>query len=189
MSQSRRSFDRVPCPLCGHVFDLEQAWDDADGRRFVELLTQLPAPAVRPFYNYLKLFKPAHQSLRWNKVLKLAQELAPMIHAAKITRNGIDYVVPVAHWVQVMDDLVRNRPKGLALPLKGHGYLLSILANQADKQAAIQEAEREQQKRNRGRSGADTGPVSVAEIVKPKPKAAPKKPKSKPPADWKGTVK
>lgn len=177
-------FDRVPCPLCGHIFDLEQAWDDADGRRFVELLTQLPGPVIRPFYNYLKLFKPAKQSLRWNKVLKLAQELAPMIHAAKITRSGIDYTVSVAHWAQVMDDLVRNRPKGLALPLKSHGYLLSILANQADKQAAIQEEQQEQSKRNRSKTGPDTGPKPVAGYVKPKPD----KPKSKPPADWKGAL-
>lgn len=182
------------------LFDLEMAMDSVDGKQFVELLTSLPPTAIRPVFNYLKLFKPKKQVLSWAKALKLLNELAPMIKAARIKRNGMDYVIPLAHWERVLMDLVYDRPTSLAMPLKSHGYLLTILAAQAEKQAAIAE----QQKRNRSGAAAARQPmetepsISFAElqalaaqkeherIGAPKvgTPITPTKLKSSPPANW-----
>lgn len=178
--------DRISCPHCGSVFALEQALDDADARRFYELLSKLPPTLIRPYLRYLKLFKPAKQVLKWHKMLVVTQELAPMVHAAQITRNKLLYTVPLDHWVGVMTQLVNHPPETLSLPLKGNGYLLSILANQADKQAAIQEEKLEQQRRNRGASGADKGLQPAAAVILPPAAVKPKEPAEprKPPDNW-----
>lgn len=180
----KSAIDRVLCPACGALFDLEQAWDDVDGRRFVQLLTELPPAVIRPFYNYLKLFKPVKQSLRWHKVLSLAQELAPMINRAVIKRNGIDYAVPVPMWVEALGGLVRNRPENLSLPLKGHGYLLTILANQVEKAAHIDEREVDKRRQQRAGAAHQPGVSAFADYV---PQALAKT--SKPPVGWKGDLK
>lgn len=182
---------QIPCPSCGMLFDLEVALDSVDGKQFVELLTSLPPTAIRPVFNYLKLFKPKKQVLSWAKAYRLLQPLAPMIKAARIKRGGIDYVIPLAHWERVLMDLVNDRPASLELPLKSHGYLLSILAAQAEKQAALQEEKIEQQKRNRSgaavtRQAPDTETsISFAELqTMAKQKEQERKAPSKPPANW-----
>lgn len=183
--------DRIICPHCGSVFALEQALDDADARRFYELLTKLPPTIIRPYLRYLKLFKPAKQVLKWHKMLVVTQELAPMIQAAQITRNKLLYTVPLDHWVSVMTQLVTNPPETLALPLKGNGYLLTILANQADKQAALQEEQFEQRRRNRGANGAEQGLQPVSEIMLPPAQVLPKASTTprKPPENWRKQTK
>jgi hypothetical protein len=128
----------VPCPHCGSTIDLEIAWNDLDGRKFVELLMNLPPVVVQPLYRYLKLFKPPMQSLRWSRILSLAEELAPLIKAAEIQRNKISYRVPAAEWAAVLTYLVETPPATLTKPLKSNGYLLSILADRAAKAATIQ---------------------------------------------------
>lgn len=176
---------RIICPQCNNTFDLQQAWDDADGRRFAELLTQLPPSIIRPFFNYLKLFKPRKRALSWARALKLTQELAPMIHAAQITRNGMLYVIPLPLWESAMQSMLHS--KTLSLPLESHGYLLEILAKTADKQAAIQEYAFEEQKRQglhrrRQAQQIDQGLQPLSTVL------SPKKPKSTPPADWQGVL-
>lgn len=180
---------QIPCPSCGMLFDLEVAMDSVDGKQFVELLTSLPPTAIRPVFNYLKLFKPKKQVLSWAKALKLLSELAPMIKAARIKRGGIDYVIPLAHWEQALMQLVNDRPTSLALPLKSHGYLLSMLAAQAEKQAAIQEEKTEQHKRSGAaitRQPLEAEPsISFAELqALAAEKQQQRKPSSKPPANW-----
>lgn len=178
------SFNLIPCPFCGQVFALEQAWEDVDGRRFIALITALPAPVIKPLYRYFKLFKPEKQALRWSRVLKLAQELAPMIDAAEVKRNGISYVVPVAAWENALNNLVENTPPSLKLPLAKNAYLLSILANEAEKGAAIKEknVDKQRSERTRTREGAQKGMQGAAKLFKPPPA----KSKSKPPANWRG---
>jgi len=184
--------DRIPCPHCSRVFALEQALDDMDGRKFFELFIKLPPTVMRPYLSYIGLFRPKKQVLKWRKILVLTEELAPMILKAQVTRNRMDYRIPLEQWAATMTDLVTNTPKTLELPLKGHGYLLSILANQAEKHAALQEEKVEQQKRNRGASGADEGLKPIAEVLyepKPAPKPTEKQTPSQPPEGWRNDIK
>lgn len=177
---------RINCPSCGNSFDLQQAWDDEDARRFVELLINLPHPLTRPFFSYLKLFKPKKQALRWSRVLSISRELEPMIKSLSVTRNGIKHAVPLALWESGLNEMLNKST--LTLPLANHGYLLEMLANQANKFAAIQEAELEEQRRNglhRPRSAVqvNSGLQSVNTVINKETFK-----KSTPPANWKGAL-
>lgn len=137
----------VHCPSCSSGFDLMQAWDDEDARKFTALIVNLPPKAIKPCFRYLTLcFKPPKQALRWSKLLKLAQELAPMITDAQVKRNGTIYRVPLDQWVAKLTDLVESPPSNLVLPIKNHAYLLQILANQAEQGAGKAESKAEADK-------------------------------------------
>jgi hypothetical protein len=174
---------RVICPQCGNVFDLQQAWDDEEARRFVDLLSNLPPSLVKPFYCYIKLFKPSKQVLRWGRVIKIARELEPMIKEGYVLRNGSRFPVSTSMWEAAFNEMVGKN--SLTLPLANHGYLLEMLAKQANKVAAIHEEELEV-KRRQGLHRAsntvkqDKGLQPVAAVVA--------KPKSLPPVDWQGAL-
>lgn len=167
---------RVTCPACGAQYDLEAAISDADARRFADLVASLHPRVARPLIQYLALFRPSKTGMRWSRMLSLAQELAPMIHAASITRNGTAYAAPLELWESALRHLA-DRPPGLKLPLKTHGYLLEIIAGQAEKAAARTESEREQQRRRISgqRSG---GPARVGSLISEPPRRTP------PPPGW-----
>jgi hypothetical protein len=124
------------CPNCRFKFELEQAIQEVEGRQFVELLMSLPSPVQRSLYNYIKLFTPEKQAMTWGKALKALKELAPLIKEAQIRRNKVTYSIPVPVWVSALSYLVETPPATLTLPLKGNGYLLSVLVAQADKAVA-----------------------------------------------------
>jgi len=155
----------VSCPECGAHFSLQHAMENADGRRFIGLLSEVQPMIVRPLIRYLTLFKPVKQGMRWSRMYTLALELVPMIKEAQVKHNGSSYVVPPQKWADTMLDLVENMPATLRLPLKSHGYLITILAGDAESAAAKQEQKHIEQTRNRGRIGFNNGPVPVSTIV------------------------
>ncbi len=156
----------LTCPECGAEFGLTQAMQDRDGRMWVNLIKDLPPVTIKPLIHYLYLFKPVKRGLTWKRKLKLTKELAPMLKAAQVERNGLTYAVPPSQWAEAMTTLVDTPPATLKLPLKGHGYLLSILAGNAEKAAAANEREAEDRKRHRQQEGVQAGAQSVAEIMK-----------------------
>jgi len=162
----------LSCPECAAKFDLGQAMEDADARRLMDLIKDIQPLVIRPYFRYLKLFKPQKQGLRWSKMLTLTKELAPMIKDAQIKHNHAMYAVPPTAWAEAMNDLVDNPPATLKLPLKGHGYLLSILAAKAEKVAAKEERKTEERKQ-RPREGVEQQPNQVSNVIK---KAKPKMP-------------
>lgn len=152
---------KATCPACGSAFDLDAAVSDADARRFVDLVAGLEPRVAKPLIQYLALFRPTKTGMRWSRMLSLAQEIDPMIRAARVRRNGIDYAVPQDIWAAALA-MLADRPKNLSLPLKSHGYLLEILANQAEKIAAKAESETETRKRA-GRAGEHRDPARIGE--------------------------
>lgn len=142
------------CPSCGAHLDIAAAVNDADGRRFVELMRQVPGPLVRPLLGYLYLFRPPKTALRWSRMVSLTQELLPMIQSARIEHGHARYVAPVAVWAEHMTALADNPPASLRLPLKSHGYLLSIMAGACEKAAARAEQRDIERKRNAGAAAA-----------------------------------
>ena len=155
----------VSCPECGAHFSLLHAMEDADGRRFIGLLSDAQPVVVRPLIRYLALFKPARQGMRWSRMYSLAMELVPMIKAAEVKHNGNTYTVPPQKWADTMLALVETPPKSLRLPLKSHGYLISILAGDAESVAAKAEQKDIEQKRNRGQIGLNKGPAQISTVV------------------------
>lgn len=131
------------CPHCRHKFELEQAFQEVDGRKYVNLLTTIPPTLIRPLHNYVQLFTPAKQAMTWTKALRVLKELVPMIKEGQVKCNKATYTTPVKVWVAALTYLVETPPASLTLPLKGNGYLLSVLVAQAEK-AQIVEAEQKE---------------------------------------------
>lgn len=141
---------KVVCPCCAAEYDLDVAINEANARRFMALLREFPAAFIGPLIQYLRLHKPAKSALTWTKMLKVSRELAPMVSGARVVRNGSTWVAPVDLWVSCAEGLVNNPPGDLRLPLKGNGYLIAIVAGQAEKAAAAAENDRERERRRRG---------------------------------------
>jgi hypothetical protein len=152
---------KVTCPACGSGFDLDAAVSDADARRFADLVAGLEPRVAKPLIAYLALFRPEKTGMRWSRMLSLAEELLPMIREARVRRNGTVYAVPLDAWAAALG-MLADRPKNLTLPLKSHGYLLEILANQAEKTAARAETETEERKRT-ARTGERGDPARIGE--------------------------
>ena len=131
-------------------------------REAVMTALQLPAPLGKALVQYLALFRPAQRQLSFDRVNSLLGELLPMIQSGKIERNGRLWAAPVESWRQGIEEMLAKRGS-LTLPLKGHGYLLTIIAGYADKIEARAEAQAEERQRS-GRAVAAVGaPVVVAE--------------------------
>jgi len=174
---------KVTCPACGAQYDLIAAINDTDARRFMALVSGLHPQVARPLIQYLGLFRPKKSGMRWSRMLSLARELEPMIREARITRNGISYVVPLDAWADALQYLA-DRPPGLKLPLKTHGYLLEILAGRAEKAAAKKEAEHEAQRRRRATPTArQNGPAQVGKLIEETTQ------RSMPPPGWADCVR
>ena len=140
----------VSCPACLHEFDLEQARNDNDWRDLVHIIMHLPESIHRPLWQYLGLFQ-GKQQIRSIKMVRIVKEIAPMINSARLQRNKVEYVVTAQQFAQAMSYLVDARPESLVLPLKSNGYLLGMLANQAEQTLAKAEQKREEHLRNRPR--------------------------------------
>lgn len=150
------------CPHCRHKFELEQAFQEVDGRKYVELLTGLPPTLVRPVHNYIQLHTPAKQALTWTKALNQLKELAPLIKEGAITRNKVTYSVPVSVWLSALTYLTDTPPATLTLPLKNNGYLLTVLVAQAEKAVTDKEEQAAQAKQ----AEKDYANRKVAETVR-----------------------
>lgn len=145
---------QLNCPACGATFSLDVIIGHDGARDAVLVALQLPAPLGKSLIQYIALFRPAQRALSMDRLAKLLNELLPMISKAQIERNGTHYAAPVAYWQQALDDMVAQRSK-LTLPLKSHGYLLTIIAGYAEKTAAKAERQNEQ--------GRKYGEVAVCE--------------------------
>jgi hypothetical protein len=154
---------KTSCPACACVFGLDAGVSDADGRRFAELVAGLDPRVAKVLIQYLALFRPAKTGLRWSRALALAQELEPMIRQARVSRKGTTYAVPLELWAGALS-MLADRPKNLTLPLKTHGYLLEILANQAEKIAVKNETQTEQQKRRPAHDFIKQGDAALKNI-------------------------
>lgn len=149
---------RLTCPGCGAVGSLELFCSDVDARAFAASMGKVSPVLARPITEYLSLFRPAKRVLTLPRARKLLDELLPMIEAGSIRRHGRDWMVSIAAWQAALDQMVAGRDK-LTLPLKTHGYLLEILAGDANRQEAQAENERERERQRR--TGAGPQPTTA----------------------------
>lgn len=163
----------IQCPYCGKDVDVIQGMEMLAGNEWTALIQGLPNSTIGIVLRYLELHKPAKQELRWSRRLSLTQELIPLIKAAQVKRNGITYAAPIAAWESAMLQLVGNRPETVVLPLKGNGYLISMVAGKAE--AKLAQAESETERKRQNRAHIDNGPQTAAAVMKP-------------PDGWKGAL-
>lgn len=147
---------KLSCPACGAVASLDVLLGNEGARDAVMAAMQLPAPLGGQMIRYIALFRPAQRQLSLDRVANLINELLPMILEAKIERNGRLWNAPLDYWKMGMDDMLAKRDK-LTLPLKGHGYLLTIIEGYNLKAESKQETQREDSRS--GRTGV-TSPAA-----------------------------
>jgi hypothetical protein len=162
---------RLTCQACGAVISLDAALGHEGAREAVQIALQLPAQLGKLLIQYVGMFRPAQRQLSMDRLASLLGELLPMVDAGKIERGGRTYSAPAPYWQQAIEEMLAKRDQ-LTLPLKSHGYLLTIIAGYADKA----EAKQEQQKEERKRHGAistkatkvvrGTAPVKLTEHLK-----------------------
>lgn len=147
---------KITCPHCTEEFSLREARTDQQWRELITLLAKLPRDVHQAFLQYAELFKPAKQkTVRSGTLLKLMKELLPLIEAQQIERHRTHYTVDYATWARAMQYLF-DRKDTMQLPLKGNGYLLEMLANNAEKreaQAERQQMQKQQYAHNRPSTG------------------------------------
>lgn len=145
------------CPVCGAELDLSTVFSAHVDQQALERLVNAGFPIGSYLLRYVALHKPPKQTLTIRKKLKLLGELLPDLERQAITRTGRDWVAPKANWALAIDQMVSTAQAGrLDLPLKGHGYLHSVLQGMADKAEAAQERQAESDKR-----GLTTATVQV----------------------------
>lgn len=132
------------CPCCQAVFPIEAALNDLAGRQAIVEAFRL-TPFGDLLLGYIKLFTPPKRALSNLRMVKLLEELLPMIRAAKIERNGRIWSAPQEYWRMALGEMIDKRDK-LTLPLKSHGYLLAIIEGYSNKAEAKQEAQTEARK-------------------------------------------
>lgn len=138
---------RLTCQACGAVISLDAALGHEGAREAVQIALQLPAPIGKLLVQYVALFRPPKRQLSMDRLASLLGELLKMVDAGKVERNGRTYSAPTAYWQQAIEDMLAKR-ESLTLPLKSHGYLLTIIAGFADKAEAQAEQKSEDQKRH-----------------------------------------
>lgn len=168
---------QIQCPACSESFSLREARKDVEWRSFCDLLVKLPKDVQVPLLHYLELFKPAkQQSVRSTTMLKLANELLPMIQSQGISRNGRHYEVSYSVWGSAMMYL-SDRRKTLTLPLKGNGYLLETIAQNEERKEAKAEQAHIEKHRHAIRQGEMQSSQQMAESIAPTPTVVPASPK------------
>lgn len=151
------------CPHCQRPVDLLAAVDHEDGVVFLERLARLPAPALKPVLRYLALFAPPGRAPSWGRLLRLLEGLVEPLTRGELRRDGKLYAAPLDTWLRAMTRLVDEPPKGLALPLRSHGYLAEMIAGQAQRvSAATEQARIDSQRRRPSPPPGDAAAASPA---------------------------
>ncbi len=139
----------LTCPVCGTELGLDHLFVDADNRTAVERLIKAALPIGGRLLQYARLFAPAKTRLTQRKQVRIILQLLPDLERGAITHRGRDWVVPLATWAQGIDQMLASRDAGkLDLPMKGHGYLYTILVSLADKVEAAAEVQAESARRS-----------------------------------------
>lgn len=139
----------LSCPTCGTELDVATLFAHADDQRAFARLASVSIPLGARVLQYITLFTPPKTRLTAAKKIKLLLQLLPDLERQAITHKGRDWAAPLAAWAQAMDQMLASRDAGrLELPMKGHGYLYSVLAGMADRHEATAEAQAEAARRN-----------------------------------------
>lgn len=129
---------KLSCPRCGGMTHLDLMVMDGCARQVVALAAQMPAEISKRLMLYLSLHVSGSRGLPWDRAEKLMAELVEGIQAARVTRNRHTWSAPLSYWSQALDEVLDHRER-LTLPLKGNGYLLSIVGAIAEKSASREE--------------------------------------------------
>lgn len=146
---------RITCPCCQADFPIEAGINDVEARNAIKRAFSL-TPIGGQLLAYVQLFKPESRVMQMAKLTRLLDELVAMIRSGQIRHNGTLYPAPQSYWEDAINQMLDNRQQ-LKLPMKTHGYLLSIIAGYADKAAS--RAEKQAEARKIGGATHDATPL------------------------------
>lgn len=153
---------KLKCAACGASASLDVMITHDGARESLVIAFEMPAPIGKLLVQYLALHRPKERDLSFDRVATLLGPLLLMIQAGQIEHKKKTWPAPLGAWLAAMEQTLIQRDK-LTLPLKGHGYLLSIIAGMGEKAAAEAETRREDQRQNSDRphrSGPSTVDIS-----------------------------
>jgi hypothetical protein len=120
---------RLTCSCCGAHGSIELFTSDELARRFSELLSELPAGlSASVARRYIALFRPKQRGLSWDRACALMGEVKHMAETGGVWLNNQRYPASPNLLTVAMQQML-DKPAGLVLPLKTHGYLLTIIAS------------------------------------------------------------
>lgn len=157
----------VSCPVCASVFPLEAGVNEADALRFAALIAETPKPVQKYLKDYIVLFKPLKRGLTWSRRLDLLQEIVMLTTAGVIEHRKRRYGCSPELWAQGMREMLAHIDR-LELPMKGHGYLVSIVAARAaatERSSAADEHATEEARRRPYREGEQRGPQPIGNVL------------------------
>jgi len=119
---------KTRCPCCGTTLSLDALVAHDGARDALNAAFKVSGELGAAIIKYLGLFRSETRELSLDRVSKLLNELVPDIQAQRILHDRRTYDAPVAAWVWAIDQVLTARSQGrLKTPLKGHGYLYTIL--------------------------------------------------------------
>ena len=151
---------RLTCSACGAHGSIELFTADAEARSALAQAAGLPGGVGAVAVRYIALFRPAKRGLTWDRVCRLLGEISAMVEAGQVERHGKAIPVTTTMFASAMQRVVDQRER-MDLPLTSHGYLITILAGDAPREAARLEQQTEDEKRSA--SARRRGPVESSE--------------------------
>lgn len=125
----------IKCPNCGASSSLDALLSNNAASEAIMALAKT-TPHGELLIRYIGLFRPAKSQLTWKRVATLINELAPMMAAQRIERDGQVYDAPPHVWQIALEKMLTLRGQGkITTPLGGHGYLLDIIKTEAQRAA------------------------------------------------------
>ena len=135
---------QIICPCCQTAFPLEAGINDVNARNAITRAFSL-TPIGKSLLAYVQLFKPEKRALSMDKLVKILDQIIPMIKEGKIQYKGNTWAAPQAYWEQAIQQMIDGRDK-LTLPLGSHSYLFKIIIGYADKAEGKAETQTEARK-------------------------------------------
>ena len=131
---------RLICPSCGAAHSAEAWQNDAEARRCIGIVAEMPNMVSRYVMQYLALFRSDNgRGLKWAKARRLLADLGELVLEPQITW---DRKAPRPNsakaWGLAMERLLEKPPK--RLPLESHGYLRCMAYEIADEMDKANEA-------------------------------------------------
>jgi hypothetical protein len=155
---------KATCPECGCQGHIATFFVEEDGKRLAMTMAEMPTKELaKAVLGYLGLFKPPKSSLRLQRAVKIAQDVAELVatgDVCKDERTGARRPAGPAVWTAGIEQMLAQR-SAISLPLDSHGYLRAVVYGLADKQDAAAERKREDDARSGRHLARTTGTVGI----------------------------
>lgn len=142
---------QLTCPYCYGKYPLEAATNDVAARNTIKAAFDL-TPIGHELLAYVRLFSPPKRAIATWRMLKLLDELLPMVLASRIEHGGRIWPAPHEYWRHALIEMLDKRDQ-LTLPLKSHNYLLTMIAGLANKSEGKGENKSEDRRAGRTQIG------------------------------------